>query len=199
MDVPHPYFTKQELSLVNRMRTHLQLYYVSDMTGLAGRRTLGNIKQCVNYRGTKWEWPKQPLPAKAKNVWARACEKIGHHLQTHRLGCWFRRNQIWLWKLSADGTRLRNANGDVYKLTNGRYGDHYEKSADDNSECKTEVDVYYARHKLCVDKSPINIQPNTKKRPDIYNEFFESHELPRRMEKKIVRLLKRVDWFTALT
>ena len=49
MDVIKPYFTTAEQILINRMRIHLKLYYISDMVGMDGRRVLQNIKQHVSY------------------------------------------------------------------------------------------------------------------------------------------------------
>ena len=55
MDVLRPFFTPAELSLLNRMRIYLRLYYVSDMTDLAGRQVLSSMQKNISYRGSTWE------------------------------------------------------------------------------------------------------------------------------------------------
>ena len=153
MDVIKPYFTTAEQILINRMRIHLKLYYISDMVDMDGRRVLQNIKQHVSYRDSIWEWPQQSLPTKGHQIWLRACDKITNHLHTHRLGYWIRRNQIWTWKTNNDGSRLRSSKGDFYKSIGGRYGNTYVPTTDDDTECSVDVDVKQIRNTLAIDSN----------------------------------------------
>ena len=61
MDVLKPYFTKDQLSKINKIRLHLKVLRMSDITDIEGKYILPNIKDGVNFRDSTYGWMKQPL------------------------------------------------------------------------------------------------------------------------------------------
>jgi len=191
MEVLSPYFTQHEMILVNRMRIHLKLFHISDMVDISGKKVLGNIIHHTNYRASHWEWPTQPLPSNAKKLWIQACRKISQYVATHRLGRWVRTNQTWNWKLSNDSNFLRGPDKSLYHLVKKRYGSSYEKIHDNGAVCDVDADISTDRNRIAVLSSSVLVTNNQTMLQCPYQSFFESHILPYRVEKKIVRLLKK--------
>ena len=80
----------------------------------------------------------------------------------------------------------------TYARRDGRYGEYYEKSlVPDNTCFPCDTDIDYTRKRIRIMSSDIDIVPSVKPSKDIYGAFFEDHTLPRRVEKKIARLVRK--------
>ena len=190
MQVLTQHFTKSELVLINRARIHLQLYFLSDMTSFDGRSVLPNIVDAINYRTSSWKRPTQTMPLNAHTLWKKSCTCIQSHLRTHRLGKWIRHNQQFRWWSNISQTSICFDNSTYYNLTSGRYGDYFA-TTHEKSQCYVNVDVVKKRGKLIICGSESPVFSIDESPSSTLNKCFESHELTRRIEKKICRLIKK--------
>ena len=129
---------------------------------------------------------------KSQTLWTRACAKLHSRLQTHRLGSWYRKNQIWQWKSDLTNQFLLGPDG-TYEKKEGRYSNYYERTiAPVNTLFNYDVDIDRSGKKIRILSSVIiDIVPSLKSEPNPYDAFFEDHTLPRRLEKKIARLIRK--------
>ena len=191
MELLAPHFTSSELVMINRIRIHLQLYFLSDVTDINGSKLIPCIRQMKSDRTSTWEWPTQSQPKNCSLLWNRVCKRICLRLETHRLGAWYRKNQCWKWKCDVQRKYLEGPDG-TYARRDGRYGEYYEKSpVPDNTCFPCDTDIDYTRKRIRIMSSDIDIVPSVKPSKDIYGAFFEDHTLPRRVEKKIARLVRK--------
>ena len=79
----------------------------------------------------------------------------------------------------------------LYQLVKKRYGSSYEKIHDNGAVCDVDADISTDRNRIAVLSSSVLVINNQAMVQCPYQSFFESHILPYRVEKKIVRLLKR--------
>jgi len=82
-------FSDVELSQVNKVRQHMKLLTLSDVTDVRGNRILHNIRNCVNYRKSKYDFaPQNPLQDWKKLWKERACPILNAHVNKNPLGEW---------------------------------------------------------------------------------------------------------------
>ena len=87
---------------------------------------------------------------KSQTLWTRACAKLHSRLQTHRLGSWYRKNQIWKWKSDLTNQFLQGPDG-TYEKKEGRYGNYYERTiAPVNTLFNYDVDIDRSRKKIRI-------------------------------------------------
>jgi hypothetical protein len=120
-------FTVKEMKDINRCRMYLQVFYLSDVTNIAGH----HIESWVikgkrdGTRSSKCEWPiQQRPPTAAWQVWNRAIEEAFTEEEdiTHQLGEWYDEggNQQTEWHLDA-------REGTLYRCQDGRWERHESK------------------------------------------------------------------------
>ena len=182
MDVLKPFFSKEHLRHINKIRTHLKLLRLSDMCDITGKFILPNIKDGVNHRKSTYGWMTQPLVKKYLPIWRQACARLQQALHNRRLGHWINKSQSWTWKSNSSGSVLTNETTTyVRKSINGRY--KYVLHHQSPSIFPYDADVYMKRDSpklLGIVLDTIRPQPKTI---DPFKPFFEDHSLPLRFEK----------------
>ena len=102
MDVLKTHFGKPDLFRINKIRLHLQVYLLSEISTIDGKNILPNICHGKSFRASMFEWPGQPLVPKYLKLWKQACSILQTHLQTRDLGTWTSVHQKWVWKSTRD-------------------------------------------------------------------------------------------------
>lgn len=74
MDVLKPFFGREQLMHINKIRTHLKLLRLSDMCDIAGKYILPNIKDGINHRNSTYGWMTQPLIKIPANMETGMCQ-----------------------------------------------------------------------------------------------------------------------------
>jgi hypothetical protein len=87
----HNIFTAKEIKDINRCRMYLQVFYLSDVTGIAGYPIEAWVIKGKrdDTRSSKWEWPIQQRPSTvAWKVWNKAIGEAFTEEKdiTHQLG-----------------------------------------------------------------------------------------------------------------
>jgi hypothetical protein len=90
----HKHFTAKEIKDINRCRMYLKVFYLSDVTDIAGHHIEAwAIKgKRDDTRSSKWEWPiQQRPPTAAWKVWKKAIGEAFTEEEdiTHQLGEWY--------------------------------------------------------------------------------------------------------------
>lgn len=152
---------------------------------------LPKIKEGINYRESIWEWPTQQCPQRHQKLWNQVCRLLQSHLDTHRLGRWLHKTQKWLWKTNELLTHVVNDKDEIFEVKQGRYKTHYVPSNASSHDCTVDVDMWVNRDKLQLLSSNVIVTKNDEELQDPFKLFFEPHELPKAMEKKIVKLLRK--------
>lgn len=106
MDVITPYFTKTQLIQINKIRIHLKVLRLSDITDISGKYILPNILRGENFRESTYGWIRQPIVKKFLPIWKQACKQMQHALNNRRLGRWINKSQSWKWTSNSSGTIL---------------------------------------------------------------------------------------------
>ena len=104
MDILKLHFHSNELLFLNRIRIHLKLLTLADMTDSSGKRLLPNIIDGISHRKSTLQWPNQIVILKHLRLWKRACSILQSHLYSHALGYPITTHQIWEWKTNSDQT-----------------------------------------------------------------------------------------------
>ena len=113
------------------------------------------------------------------------------HLHTHRLGKWSTQKQSWNWKISDCSSYVVHPKLGSFELNHSRYKSFYGACDSVPVQCKIEADMYIKRDRLLLLSQSLEIHAEKPNTLDPLNLFFENHNLPKRMEKKIVRLMKK--------
>ena len=190
MDVIKPHFSREQLTRINKVRIHLKVLRMSDVTDIGGKYILPNIRDGTNYRESTYGWMKQPLVEKYLPLWRQACNRLQQALKCRPLGNWINRSQRWKWQSNLSGSVITN-NEKTYtrQSINGRY--KYILFNKSHSILPYDADVCMKRgypRLLCVFADKIIPEINSF---NPYKSFFENHTLPKQVEKKIVRLIKK--------
>lgn len=74
MDVLNPFFGREHLMHINKIRTHLKLLRLSDMCDITGKYILPNIKDGINHRNSTYGWMTQPLIKIPANMETGMCQ-----------------------------------------------------------------------------------------------------------------------------
>ena len=119
------HFTTNQMVILNRIRIHLQVMYLSEISDITGRHVLPNILECISYHKSKWEWPNQKCPENQNALWKKACHILQHHLKTHRLGYWKDQTRVWEWKMSPCKNFESHKTMGTYSTTEGRFKTYY--------------------------------------------------------------------------
>jgi hypothetical protein len=117
----------KEMKDINRCRMYLQVFYLSDVTNIAGHHIEEwaiKVKQ-DGTRSSKWEWPiQQRPPMVARKVWNKVIGEafIEEEDITHQLGEWYDEGgyQQTEWHLNA-------REGTLYRCKNGKWERHEAK------------------------------------------------------------------------
>ena len=190
MDLLKPHFSREHMLKINRIRTHLKLLRLSDMTDISGKYILQNIKDGVNYRKSTYGWMNQPLVPQYLPLWKQACARLQQVLNNRTLGQWTNKSQNWTWTSNSSGSVISNTTTTyIRKSICGRY--KYVVHQHNPSLLPYDADVIMKRDSprlLSVFVSPIQLE---KKESDPFKYFFENHTLPKKVEKKISNLIKK--------
>ena len=190
MDIIKHYFTKTQLIQINKIRIHLKILRLSDITDVSGKYVLPNISRGVNHRRSTYGWINQPLVTKFLPLWKQACRKFQQALDTRRLGRWINQSQSWQWTSNASGTILSDESA-TYIRTSANGRTRYILSERTPSILPYPADVDTQRNKpklLGIHTENIDFENETV---NYFKPFYENHELPRKVEKKILRLMKK--------
>lgn len=190
MDILTPHFTKSQLLHINKVRLHLKVLRLSDVTDVTGKYILPNIRRGINYRDSTYGWIRQPLVQKFLPLWSQACRKLQQSLDNRRLGRWINRSQSWKWNSNSSGTIISDNTTTYTRQTiRGRTKYILHSNRPSLLPYPADVDVFRDRPKLLgVLIEPVDVKATLK---DIYKPFFEKHVLPKKLEKKIVKLIKK--------
>jgi hypothetical protein len=120
-------FTGKEMKDINRCRMYLQVFYLSDVTAIAGHHIEAWVIKGKrdNMMSSKWEWPiQQRPPTAAWKVWNKAIEEAFTEEEdiTHQLGEWYDEggHQQTEWHLDA-------REGTLYRCKDGKWERHKAK------------------------------------------------------------------------
>ena len=130
MDLLVTKFSASELEKLNRVRMHLQLLTLADVTSLNGRRLLQDIKKGISHRNSKLCWPKQPLVHSWLPLRSKACLIFQHQLSRKNLWEWICSHQKSKWLINQDASLLTDGES-VYRKCDLYGGKLYTKSHDD--------------------------------------------------------------------
>jgi len=128
---------QNELAAVNKVRQHLQLLTLSDMTDVRGKIVLRKVFQGQVGRRSKFKFTKQEPTKKWKNWWTKkACPVLQKALNIRPLGQWkSTSHQIWDWEydsikdeLCHEGMTYRKV-GNVY-IKKDNEGDNSDATLD---------------------------------------------------------------------
>jgi ribonuclease HI len=103
--------SESELIQINKVRQHLQVLTLSDVTDLRGQRLLQHVKRGVlKGRRSKFIFCKQDPQKTWLKIWEKKCCPIWEkQLNRRPLGVWIRKtHQRWLWKCDEDRQNLCN-------------------------------------------------------------------------------------------
>ena len=95
MDILHQHFPLQKLLILNKIRIHLKVLFLSDIADIRGRIILPQIKTVSSSRSSQFEWPTQPVLKKWTRLWKSACLYLQHFLSSQPLGRWHSTHQLW--------------------------------------------------------------------------------------------------------
>lgn len=171
MDVLTPHFSTDHLKKINKIRTHLKILRLSDMTDISGKHILPNIIEGVNYRQSTYGWMNQPLVPKYLPLWKQACARLQQALDNRTLGAWINKSQRWIWSSNSTGSVISNDSKTYVRQTvNGRY--KYVMHNNSPSILPYAADVFIKRNKpqlLCIFTEEIQIE---RVNDDVYDRFF---------------------------
>ena len=136
---------RDQMRILNRFRVFLQSMYISEISDISGKFILPNIVNCIQYRSSLWEWPKQECPKHHNKLWKRACKVMQDHLHTHRLGKWCTQIQSWNWKISDCSSYVVHPKLGSFELNQSRYKSFYGACDSVPVECKIEADMFIKR------------------------------------------------------
>lgn len=158
-DLLAKHFICSQMQLINRIRIFLQIMYTSDVTDISGRYLLPNIRDCMNYRKSIWEWPAQVL------------------------------NQEWTWKINSNLNAVLHNTLGCFEIHQGRYKEFYVRCNKTGDDCTTEVDMCFNWNKLTKMAHKVEVVSTSKVPVDHFKIFLSpmsSHILRRRRLLSIV-------------
>ena len=100
-------------------------------------------------------------------------------------------HQTCTWKTNADKSVLQNGNNFFIKNSARGRPSYTPCSNTSQYSCSCPVDIYYERNKLRIFSTNKTDKIAPKNRPDVYNTILPNHQLPTKVEKKIVTLIKK--------
>ena len=91
-------FTQNEMLKMNRLRVYLQVFFMSDITTVNGKKiknAIYDVKRSNSYGTSDWEWPYQPLNSRIglslwRKVLVEICAETGTLDLQQPLGTWIR-------------------------------------------------------------------------------------------------------------
>ena len=95
MDIIFHHYSKQELIILNKVRRHLKILFLSDITDIKGKSLLPFIRQGVLHRTSTLRWAPQPIKKAWLSLWNKACIHFQRQLTSCRLGTWICSHQTW--------------------------------------------------------------------------------------------------------
>ena len=187
MDILYNHFNQTDLEKINRVRIALKLLTLADVTDVCGRRMLQNIKEGVNYRDSKLQWPKQPLLRSWLPIWQKACSILQREISKCNLGEWLCTHQVWEWKTSNDKKFLQHGD-QIYERKVFRNRWRYIRIQDSSTvECNITADVKFVKDSpylvacgMATKKRHIN-----NFRPTNYDDVFPGMDLTDEVALKI--------------
>ena len=177
MEILFSYFTPTELCHINKVRISMNLLTLADITMQNGRTVLPDIRKGISYRRSSLHWPRQPL-----------VKKIFH---SHTLGRWKSTRQDWDWSTNSSQTVLQNSNNQYLKLS--ICGSKFRPDGHITVHCEEmlPVDISMVGNVVKLISTVIVECNESIRKLDNHREWLPNHELPRRLEKKIVKLIKK--------
>ena len=175
MDVINPHFCSNERLFINRIRIHLQLLTLADITDASGKRIHPNITNGISHRKSKLQWPNQILASKHLPLWKRACSIMQSNLHTHSLGYSMPTHQIWTWTTNHEQSILHNGVEFFTKITTRGRPSYAPCNHISTNTCTHPVDIYYERGKLRIIPIPITTIYHTPTLPDAYKACLPYH------------------------
>ena len=190
MEILFSYFTPTELCHINKVRISMNLLTLADITMQNGRTVLPDIRKGISYRRSSLHWPHQPLVKKFLPLWDRACSHLQCHLHSHTLGHWKSTHQEWHWSTNSSQTVLQNSNNQYLKLS--ICGSKFRPDGHITVHCEEmlPVDISMVGNVVKLISTVIVECNESIRKLDNYREWLPNHELSRRLEKKIVKLIK---------
>ena len=108
MDLLSPLYTTKELTIINKVRLHLNVLFLSDITNLRGNQLLPQINSGILNRTSTLNWPPQPIQKSWLLLWKKACAKLQNHLSRCHLGSWICSHQKWHFNVSTCNQYAQN-------------------------------------------------------------------------------------------
>ena len=88
MDVVEQFFCPTDVVLINKMRIHLQIVFLSDICDIRGRKLLPDLRRKLIHRKSSLNWPKQPWNKSWDKLWTRTCNVLQKYISSPPLGDW---------------------------------------------------------------------------------------------------------------
>ena len=186
MDILRPHFSTPQLNKINKIRQHLKVLQLSDVTDITGKYILPNIKNGINFRKLSYGWPHQPMVAKFLPLWKNACQRLQIALNNRPLGQWTNISQSFQWASNSSGSIISNASSTYHRyVTNGQR--RYKKVTDTPSILPYPADVHIVRNKprFLAALTDTIIPPHAPTNEPTYKKFFGEMTLPHSLEKKL--------------
>ena len=95
MDILFQFFTSTQLCILNKVRLHLKILFLSDICDIRGKILLPEVRNITIFRTSLLQWPYQPILPKWKKLWKEACQYLQHYLSGNPLGEWKTSHQSW--------------------------------------------------------------------------------------------------------
>ena len=192
MDVLNPYFSPSDLFRINKIRLHMQVYLLSEISTLDGLHILPDIENGVTNRSSKYEWPRQPLVKKYLKLWKHACKILRELLSTNPLGPWTNMHQTWKWKCTTDEKYLMS-DSQVYNcVTSGRRKKFQPISTPppDLDFCNV-ADVYTYHSSIILISTENHIASKPKALQFDYSSILGDVNIPRSITRKVAKLIRK--------
>lgn len=88
MDILRPHYPKHHLLIINKMRIHMRLLFLSDVVDINGTKVLPQLHNRLTYRTSTLAWPRQCWIRSWTSLWENVCHILNQHLSNRKLGTW---------------------------------------------------------------------------------------------------------------
>ena len=191
MDLLHKHFEPADLFRINKIRLHLQVLVLSDITTLDGKTILPNINLGTSHRTSSYEWPKQPLVTKYLPLWKRACAILNTTLASKPLGEWTSLHQSFQWSATSDELYITNGTETYECVRFGRRKKYELITPEREYTFNHSADIYRYRDRLYLVSSAHIPSTHSNRNTFDYDTVIGDITLPHSLEKKIAKLIRR--------